>query len=258
VPTRRLDISVLGPLAIAIDGIPVTGSALRRSRVRTLLALLTVHGAVTRDLAIDLLWPEHDAAGGARNLRVTLTYLRQLLEPDRPAGEASFHVRADANTITLHPSDHVAVDLWELRRRTDQAISGDQRADTDATIALLDAATSMWRGEPLTDLASVGGQDHEVERVRLLQLEGLLRLSELRLVRGAAAQALIDAERALALDPYSERAHRLAIAAALRMHDRPRTAAVSQRTLAMLDELGVEPEPATQILLRHVRAAPAH
>jgi hypothetical protein len=41
------------------------------------------------------------------------------------------------------------------------------------------------------------------------------------------------------------------------MHDRPRTAAVSQRTLAMLDELGVEPEPATQILLRHVRAAPA-
>ena len=39
---------------------------------------------------------------GARNLRVTLTYLRQLLEPERPPGEASFHLRADANAITLH------------------------------------------------------------------------------------------------------------------------------------------------------------
>jgi DNA-binding SARP family transcriptional activator len=258
VPTRRLEISVLGPLAITIDGTRVTGSALRRSRVRTLLALLTVHGTITRDLAIDLLWPEHDAAGGARNLRVTLTYLRQLLEPDRQAGEASFHLRADANTITLHPSDHLVVDLWELRRLTDEAINGAQGADSDGTIALLQAARSLWRGDPLIDLGSVVGQDHEVERVRLLQLESLLRLSELRLVRGAAGLALVDAEGALAVDPYSERAHRLAIAAALRLHDRPRAAAVSDRALAMLDELGVEPEPATQILLRRVRAPSTH
>ena len=30
---------------------------------------------------------------------------------------------------------------------------------------------------------------------------------------------------------------------------------MTERALAMLDELGVEPEPATQILLRHVRTA---
>ncbi len=77
-----------------------------------------------------------------------------------------------------------------------------------------------------------------------------MELGELRLVRGDADKARTDAERALDLDPYSERAHRLAIAAALRTHDQRRTDAVRQRTRAMLDELGVTPEPQTQILLR--------
>jgi LuxR family transcriptional regulator, maltose regulon positive regulatory protein len=98
----------------------------------------------------------------------------------------------------------------------------------------------------------VTGQDHEIEHVRLLQLDGLLQLSELRLVRGQASAALVDAERALVLEPYSERAHRLVIAAALRTRDQQRAADAAARALAMLDELGAEPEPATQILLRHI------
>jgi DNA-binding SARP family transcriptional activator len=254
-PARPLEISVLGPLELAIDGTTVTAPELRRSRVRTLLALLVVHGTLTRDLAIDLLWPEHDPAAGARNLRVTLTYLRHLLEPERPAGEASFHLRGDANTITLYPSDHLVVDLWELRRLRRDADLSRERADIDRTIMLLDAATSKWRGDPLTDLADVVGPEHEIERVRLLQLDSLLELSELRLVRGQAMNALLNAERALALDFYSERAHRLAIAAALRTHDQQRAEAATERARAMLGELGAEPEPATQILLRHVTTA---
>ena len=183
---------------------------------------------------------------------MTLTYLRQLLEPERPAGEASFHLRADATVITLHSSDYLVVDLWELRRlRRDAELSRD-RSDIERAISLLDAATAWWRGEPLTDLAAVLEQEHEIESVRLLQLECLLELGELRLVRGQAASALVSAERALALDPYSERAHRLAIAAAIRTHDEQRASVATERALAMLDELGVEPEPATQILLRHV------
>lgn len=250
VPARQLEISVIGPLRVAFDGVAVAPSELRRARVRTLLALLVVHGTLSRDQAIDLLWPELDARDGARNLRVTLTYLRQLLEPERPTGEASFHLRADAATITLQPSAHLTVDLWELRRLTDQAAISRTQVEPDRTISLLATATSLWRGEPLIDLGSIAGDELEIEHVRLLHLGSLLDLGELRIARGQTAQALLDAERALALDPYSERAHRLAIAAALHGHDRERTSVVADRTMAMLDELGVEPEPATKILLR--------
>jgi len=254
-PTERLEISVLGPLQVAFGGIPVAPAQLRRARVRTLLSLLVVHRALSRERAIDLLWPDLSARDGARNLRVTLTYLRQLLEPGRPTGEASFHLRADGSTIALHPSDYLVVDLWELRRLRRDADEHRGRGDPERTIALLDAATAWWRGDPLTDLAPVAGLDHEIEHVRVMQLESLLELGELRLVRGDADKARADAERALALDPYSERAHRLAIAAALRRHDRPRTDAVCRRALTMLDELGVTPEPATEILLRQVETA---
>jgi LuxR family transcriptional regulator, maltose regulon positive regulatory protein len=250
VPSRHLDIAVLGPLQIAHDGTPVESSELRRARVRTLLALLVVHGTVSRGSVTDLLWPDLSSRDGARNLRVTLTYLRQLLEPGRPTGEASYHLRADTATISLHQSEHLTVDLWELRRLIGDAAASRDKGDQDRTITLLSAATSWWRAEPLTDLGLVAGEEHETERVRLAHLGALLELGELRLARGQMANALLDAEQALALDPYSERAHRLALAAALHGHDHERTGIVAERVVAMLKELGVEPEPATRILLR--------
>jgi LuxR family maltose regulon positive regulatory protein len=258
-PAHRLEISVLGPLQVAFGGAPTAPAALRRARVRTLLGLLVVHRTLSRERAIDLLWPDLSLSDGSRNLRVTLTYLRQLLEPGRPTGEASYHLRADATTITLHPSDHLLVDLWELHRLRRETDANRGQGDPGRSIALLAAATAWWRGEPLADLAGVAGHEHEIEHIRVVQVESLLELGELRLVRGDADKARTDAERALDLDPYSERAHRLAIAAALRTHDQRRTDAVRHRTRAMLDELGVTPEPQTQVLLRqadHPDAAP--
>ncbi len=250
-PTGVTRISVLGPLTVAFDATRAHPPALRRTRVRTLLALLVVHRTMSRERAIELLWPELDLDSGARNLRVTLTYLRQLLEPQRPSGEASFTVRSDATTITLHASEHLVVDLWELQRLTGEAAKG--RGDADRTIAALAAATVLWRGEPLTDLGAVLDQESEVEAIRLLQCRSLVELGELRLSRGRPTEALVDAERALALDPYAERAHRLALAAALHGHDRRRVDVVARRTRSSLDELGVEPEPATRILLGQAR-----
>ena len=229
-PAQPLEIFVLGPLQVAFGGVPTAPATLRRTRVRTLLALLVVHRTLSRERAIDLLWPDLSPRDGSRNLRVTLTYLRQLLEPGRPTGEASYHLRADGATITLHPSDHILVDLWELHRLQRDTDQNRGQGDPGRTIALLDAATAWWRGEPLADLASVAGHQHEIEHIRVVQVDSLLELGELRLVRGDADRARTDAERALDLDPYSERAHRLAIAAALRTHDQRRTDAVRHRT----------------------------
>ena len=50
--------------------------------------------------------------------------------------------------------------------------------------------------------------------------------------------------------PYDERAYRLAIAAHIQRRDRQAIAHAVAATLAMLDDLGVEPEPETQMLLR--------
>jgi DNA-binding SARP family transcriptional activator len=95
------------------------------------------------------------------------------------------------------------------------------------------------------------GFDADVEAARLLQLSSLLELGELQLTRGAAAEALTSAERALAIDPYLEQAHRLAIGANVQRHDPARTRAVVDRATRALDDLGVTPEPSTAMLMRH-------
>src|SRR5262249_32214371 len=79
-----------GPLRLRVDGAAVPPPELRRSRVRELLAVLAVRQSVTRDRLMDLLWPDLGPDDAAANLRVTLSYLRRALEPDRPPGTPSY------------------------------------------------------------------------------------------------------------------------------------------------------------------------
>jgi DNA-binding SARP family transcriptional activator len=252
--SEHLEIAVLGPLEIRRNGGRAAAPELRRARVRELLAVLVVEPNLNRDRAVALLWPELDTETGGRNLRVTLAHLRRLLEPDRPSGEASFHLRADGSSIQLFASPKLTVDLWELRRLSSEAVQARRDGDIDRAIELFDAATSRWRSAPLTDLDRLPGFDADVEAARLLQLSSLLELGALQLTRGAAAEALTSAERALAIDPYLEQAHRLAIGANVHRHDPARIRAVVDRAKGALDDLGVTPEPATAMLMRHATA----
>ena len=56
----------------------------------------------------------------------------------------------------------------------------------------------------------------EVDQVRIRHVSHLLALGELRLVADDAAGSFALAERALSLEPFDARGHRVALAAALR------------------------------------------
>jgi DNA-binding SARP family transcriptional activator len=65
-----------------------------------LLALPVARGPQRRERVCDLLWPDLDPAAAAQNRRVTLSRLRQLLDPDR-AGRATSRVRSHGDWIEL-------------------------------------------------------------------------------------------------------------------------------------------------------------
>src|SRR5439155_1702156 len=76
-----------------------------RSALR-LLAMQT-GTAVHREVLIEALWPDLPAAAGTRNLQVTVSALRGLLEPDSERGKAQLLVRTgDAYGITLPPGGY--------------------------------------------------------------------------------------------------------------------------------------------------------
>jgi DNA-binding SARP family transcriptional activator len=251
-PAHRTQIEVIGPLRLTRDGEPVDAPELRRARVRQLLSVLVLRPVLTRDHAIELLWPELDPAKAATNMRVTLTHLRRLLEPDRSGGEASYHLRTDGDRIRLLPSEFLSADLWTLNALDKRACQARADGDIDRTAALLADAAALWRGDPLPDLQYVCSPDIEVEadQIRARHVGHLLALSELRLVTDDAAASFALAERALSLEPFDARGQRVALAAALRGRCPGQIAAAHRRVCSALRQLGVPPDPPTAILLR--------
>ena len=250
-PAHRTHIAVIGPLRVTRDGEPADAPELRRARVRQLLSALVVRPVMTRDQAIDLLWPDLDPEKAATNMRVTLTHLRRLLEPGRSGGEASYHLRTDGDTIRLLKSEFLSVDLWTLDVLDKRAVQARADGDTDRAAALLADAVALWRGDPLPDLGHVRSPDIEVEadQVRARHVGHLLALSELRLVADDATASFALAERALSLEPFDARGHRVALAAALRGRCPGQIAAARRRVSSALRQLGVPPDPPTAILL---------
>ncbi|RDI22175.1 hypothetical protein [Lentzea flaviverrucosa] len=234
-PDHPIGIEVIGPMRVTRNGVATDAPELRRARVRQLLGLLVLRTVLSREQAMDLLWPELDPASAARNLRVTTTHLRRLLEPGRAGGEASYFLRSDSETIRLVRSDQLTVDLWAF-----QELSPGE-------------AVALWRGEPLTDLADLC--EAEIAQIRGRHVQNLLVLGELRLVAGDPAEAHHLAERAWALEPFEPRGHRLALAAAVRARDPRRMVKTRARVLDSLRQLGVGPDAATEILLRQAVAS---
>jgi DNA-binding SARP family transcriptional activator len=234
------------------DGVPVDAPELRRVRVRQLLSALAVRPVLTRDQVIELLWPGLDPAKAARNTRVTLTHLRRLLEPDRSGGDASYHLRTDGDTIRLLESEFLSVDLWTLDILDKHAVQARADGDIDRAAALLADAAALWRGDPLPDLHHVRSPDIvvEIDQVRIRHVSHLLALGELRLVADDAAASFALAERALSLEPFDARGHRVALAAALRGRHPAQIAAAHRRVCSALRQIGVPPDPPTAILLR--------
>jgi hypothetical protein len=182
---------------------------------------------------------------------VTLTHLRRLLEPDRSGGDASFHLRTDADTVQLVRSSWLSVDLWNFDLLDRQVSQARAEGDIERAKELLGAAVALWRGEPLPDLLALVDSNVriEIDRIRAHYVRNLLELGELRLVSGETAGAAHLADRALAIEPFDARGHRLALAAALKGRDPARIAAVRHGVLAALRQLRAAPDSATELLL---------
>ncbi len=173
-PPATVAIRVLGPLAVHHDGLPTDAPEMHRTRVRELLCLLVVEGTVSRDRAIDLLWPDLDPTKGRANLRVTLGHLQRLLEPGRSQGGATYFVRGDVQQLQLAEVPGLEVDAWAVEAALAGAEADRRRGDAAGRIEHLRIAVAHWRGRPLADLDRVSELDH------------VARAFEARLVEAAA------------------------------------------------------------------------
>ena len=253
-PPKPLEVRVCGALHVEDGDV----EPLRRMRVRQLLAALVLRGRLTRGELHDLLWPTKVQDAAANNLRVTLSYLRRALEPERQAGEACYHLRSDDAEVTLHRSEHLRIDAWEVVA----AVSAGRHLDRSGRHA--DAAehyrtvAERWSGEAFADLRTIDAVTPEITAFDLDAADAVARFGEWSLAQDRPDDAVQAVDRLLDQDPFSERGHRLRVSIHLHLGDLAAAGTMLDACEAMLADLDVQPGAETRMLRRRLELRAAH
>lgn len=243
IPSFHLRIEVIGPLRVLRDGHIDNTADVRRQRVRELLSYLVAFRRIRRETVADALWP--DLLDGGRNLRVTLTYLQRVLQPDRADGEAPYFLRSEGGWLIFEPDPRMSVDLWELESSLDAAAAAERDGAPSAALAAYREALPLWRGEPFADSLGAGWAQVASVRIRQRYVVAAVRAGELLLAAGDANGAREAAQRALAAEPSAEPAHFLLMRAHVAAGDIGLARTVADAYRAVLTDLDLIPTPAS-------------
>ena len=238
-------IRCFGGFQIAVNGRPLDLSQVR-PRARSALRLLAVQAGrfVHREVLIEALWSDLPPAAATRNLQVTISALRGLLEPESGRGKAQMLVRSgDAYGIVLPPGSDAdtatfsdAVQHWQQQRR-----SGSFASEVDA----MRAALAAYGGEVLPE---EGPAEWAVEardqfRQRATRVARELAIAEL--TQGHVAEAIQAAEQCIALDRHDDEAWQVLLRGYARSATPAKALEARRRYAEMLARLGVpDPVPA--------------
>lgn len=241
-------ICLSGRVAVTVDDRRIDERALPGGQPRVVLGLLACerHRWVPREELADNLWPDGRPATWKTALRGVVRRVRDYLV-EAGLGDRDV-VQADAGTYRLQPVVDVVVDIECAVHDAEGAASALDAGRPREALERADRAGTVL-ARPL--LPGVRSPWLDVERRSLGRhlVSTLEVLARSRLALGDHAQALGAAQEAIALDPFRESAHRLAIrahmaagnlAAGLRAYERCRS--------LLAEELGVDPGRRTRAL----------
>ena len=228
---------VLGPVGLSVDGAAAPAELLWRKHLALLVYLARSPRGRTREHLIGLLWPDKPESAARHSLTEALRVLRRCLD-DAGVDTSGSQVRISAQSVQLD------VDRFEELAR-----AKDWRA-----------AAAYIAGEFMEGFAVAGASGFEnwlsAERssLRRLSIEVFLHHSQDLLQSGKAGEAASIAMRALALEPRSESALRIAMRSLVLAGDRSGALERYETFRTQLkQEMGAPPDPATEALAERVR-----
>lgn len=163
-----IQVNLFGPpeiIGITEDGPDGFGP---KSKEMLFFFLLHPQG-VSREQAIEILWPETDPKQGVERFWFQLRTVRNHLRTDQ-APTAKFIVRDDE--IYRPAGELFDVDVWEFDRAIGDAI------ESDTATSLLEKASDLYRGELLQGIYYPWADDLRAH-FRNRYLDALVRLSDL-------------------------------------------------------------------------------
>ncbi|GAB2954289.1 BTAD domain-containing putative transcriptional regulator [Streptomyces heilongjiangensis] len=231
-----MDIHLLGPLALVIDGQPCDLPSRAECSVLARL-VLTAGKLVTADTLIDALWADRLPADPGNALQIRVSKLRRALAamgapPDlivtRPPG---YLLQVGPEHVDLHRFTRLVADARHL------AI----HAPTEAVLRY-EEALGLWRGPALVNFIDEPWATTEATRLEELRLTAQEERVDLLLTLGRHAELVAELEFLTGEHPLRERMQGQLMRALYGAGRQAQALEVYHRTRVMLDaELGLEP-----------------
>jgi DNA-binding SARP family transcriptional activator len=250
-PAPVVTIRCFGGFRLEIAG-RVVDLAGVRPRARSALRLLAMQAGrfVHREVLIEALWSDLAPAAATRNLQVTISALRGLIEPASGRGRAQLLVRSgDAYGITLPSGAYSdtaafseAVRRWQRMRR-----SGSFAAEVDA----MRTALAAYGGELLPEEGPADWAVEARDEFRNQATRVARELATAELSQGNVTEAVRAAEQCIALDPHDDEGWQVLLRAYARSATPAKAADARRRYANMLAGLGVTQPTDQQISNRH-------
>ena len=174
-----------------------------KKRVRTLLGVLAAwaNSTLSRDMCVEILWPNSDADSAINSLNQTVFQLRRFIDPKYRGGESPEYVISTPDQVGLNP-DLIHTDLAELRKLPAQ-LSGAAWSQRQEAARL---AVRLLRGEFLADLPYEEWSSMQQMRVHSEVRSLLLPIAVASPSDFASEVSHRAAAALLLLDPWDEKA----------------------------------------------------
>ncbi len=225
-----LEVGVLGPLILAVDGVPVT---VNRARERALLVMLVAESGTTvsSDRMIEALWGEKLPSRPLAALQTAISRVRQSVGTQA--------IVTDPGGYALNTS--VAnIDAT----RFEELVHSARGAEAEHAAGLLDEALALWRGTPYSEFEYEDFAISEVTRLQELRLTALEERAKALLDLGRHDEMVSELSALVVGHPLRETLWALLMVALYRSGRQTDALAAYQsirKTLA--EEVGLEPGP---------------
>ncbi|MFB4314964.1 BTAD domain-containing putative transcriptional regulator [Actinomadura sp. 21ATH] len=234
-----IEVGLLGPVELRLDGSPVPLPGLSQRIVLARLALAAGRAVPAGDL-VDALWDGAPPDNATGNLHSYVSRLRRRTGADAIRREpGGYRLRLPAGALDTE--------------RVERLVAAARGQPPEPAAAALGRALAAWRGDPLADVAGRVAFAPHVARLTEWRRQLREEYLERRLDAGRAAAALPEIEALVAAGPPRERPHLLLVRA---LHQSGRTpealAAARAYRERIADGHGIDPSPEFAELHRRV------
>ncbi len=207
---QGLKIRVLGRFKLWVGKREIDRSQWPGTKSLILFQYLAVHqskGFISKDVLVEMLWPDQDPDKTGKRFNTAMSQLRKLLEPDLAPRSPSAYIQRKNDLYALSLGHKGGLDLAEFKRMTEKFL-GMAGTNPKAVFAFGKKAESLYKGPLLGDLSYQDWCTRLRDEINHLYLRGCRKLIKLCRELKDPDSGIRFAQKFLWADPFDESMYR--------------------------------------------------